>query len=88
VCVTTFRGYQLRNGARRMGSALGSILARTSMPMKEWGSDPDEQLGRPLQIEALVVGGLVMASYLLLLYAFAQMLCHATAFFISFLSWG
>lgn len=56
--------------------------------MKEWGSYPDEQLGRPLQIEALVVGSLVMASYMLLLYAFAQMLYHATEFFISLLSGG
>ncbi|MEQ5789300.1 hypothetical protein J3454_15520 [Erythrobacter sp. NFXS35] len=71
-----------------MGSALGSVLARSPVPMKEWGSYPDEQLGRPLQIEALVVGSLVMASYMLLLYAFAQMLYHATEFFISLLSGG
>lgn len=33
--------------------------------MKEWGSDPDDELDLPLRTEGMAIGGMLLAIYLL-----------------------
>lgn len=42
--------------------------------MKDWGSDPDEESEQGLAIEAILIGLLVIASYLFAAYAIAKSL--------------
>jgi len=56
---------QLRHGSRRMGGALGALLARTSLSVKEWGSDPDEKPDTLLLAEAKAVGAMLLIVYML-----------------------
>jgi hypothetical protein len=48
-----------------MGGALGAILARTSVPMKEWGSNPDDKPDQSLRTEGMAIGVMLLAVYLL-----------------------
>lgn len=50
-----------------MGGALGPLLARSSLPVKEWGSDPDEKQDKLLLAEGVLVGFMVIGVYVLVL---------------------
>jgi hypothetical protein len=59
VCFADRWRFELRNGARRMGAAVGAVLARASLPMR---------LPTLREIEAWAVGGLIvlgMAAYVM-----------------------
>lgn len=71
VHIAEVRGYQLRHGSRRLGCALGAVLAGTSLLMKEWGSDPDEKPDRKLRLEVAVLSVGVLAAYLIVVYHLA-----------------
>ena len=49
-----------------MGGALGPLLARASLPVKEWGSDPDEKPDKALHTEALAIGAMLLVVYILI----------------------
>ena len=59
------------DGAGRLGCALGSVLARTSLLMKEWESDPDPKPNGWLWVEAILLGVTVLAAYLTVAYNLA-----------------
>lgn len=42
--------------------------------MRDWGTDPDEEPDQGLPIEAILIGLLVVASYMFAAYAVAQSL--------------
>jgi hypothetical protein len=70
VCFAQIGRHQLCHGPRRVGGALGPVLARASLPMKEWGSDPEEKPDQWLRLEAVLLGFAVIvacstAAYLL-----------------------
>jgi hypothetical protein len=65
-------GYQLRDGARRLCRAMGSILARSSLPMKDW--DTDDKPDRWLWLEITAAGALVGAGYLGFAFALWNMM--------------
>lgn len=48
-----------------MGGALGALLARASLSVKEWGSDPDEKPNKLLQTEAMALGAMLLVIYVL-----------------------
>ena len=48
-----------------MGRTLGALLARTSLSVKEWGPDPDEKPDKVLLTEAMAVGTILLAVYIL-----------------------
>lgn len=64
VRLSTVRGYQLRDGKGGVGSAVGPFLAGSSLSMKEWGVDPDEEPPRALRIEATLTMLVMLAGYI------------------------
>lgn len=58
-----FGRHQLRDGSRRMGGALGPLLARSSLPVKHWGSEPDGKQDKGLVAEGVLVGSMVLGVY-------------------------
>lgn len=55
VCLAQGRGYQLRNGERWVGSALGSLLAWSSLLMRDWHEeDPDEEAELTVELGVLI----------------------------------
>jgi hypothetical protein len=63
VCFAALWRHQLRDGARRMGSGVGSLLARPSLPVKDWGSEPDEKENKLFLAEGLLLGLTVLGVY-------------------------
>lgn len=53
---------------------MGPVLARPSLPMREWGTDPDEEPDDGLRLEAAVIGASVLAAYGFLAYLLAASL--------------
>ena len=58
-------GFQLGGGT--MGGALGPLLARSSLPVKEWRSDSDEKQDKLLLAEGVLIGCMVIGIYVLVL---------------------
>ena len=52
-----------------MGLALGKILARASLSVREWGSEPEGPVSPAFWLEAIAVGGAVLTIYGLAIYA-------------------
>lgn len=46
---------------------MGPLLARPSLPMKEWGSEPDEKQDKLLLAEGVLVGFMVIGLHVLVL---------------------
>ena len=67
VHVASLGRHQLRDGLRRMGGALGPLLARSSLPVKEWGSEPDGKHDKLLVAEGLAVGFSLLGIYIFML---------------------
>tara|TARA_B110001454_G_C12572227_1_gene372414 strand:- start:561 stop:803 length:243 start_codon:yes stop_codon:yes gene_type:complete len=59
--------HQLRDGSRRMGSALGQVLAGSSLLMRDWEPVPNGRQNLWLFVEATVVGAMVLG-----IFAFAS----------------
>lgn len=57
-----------------MGGTLGPLLARPSLPVKEWGQESDEKQDKLLFVEGLLVGCMVLGVYVLALLEVAQAL--------------
>lgn len=53
---------------------MGAVLARTSLLMKDWGTDPDEKPDRRVWTEAVALGIAVVAAYLAVAYLLAMSL--------------
>ena len=81
VCFAALGRHKLRDGARRMGDTLGPLLAGPSLPVKEWGSEPDEKQDRSLMAEDLLIGFVVLGIYALGLPEFSQALCNCLPIF-------
>jgi hypothetical protein len=52
--------YQLRYGARRLGSALGALLARPSVPVMDHKMGPREKQDRWLLAEGFILGAILL----------------------------
>jgi hypothetical protein len=63
VCFAALWRHQLRDGARRMGSAVGSLLERPSLLIKESVSDCDVKQDKLLLAEGLMIGDIVLGIY-------------------------
>jgi len=59
--------YQLRYGARRLGSALGPLLARPSVPVMEHKMGPKEKQDRWLLAEGFILGAMLLGTLALAL---------------------
>ena len=59
-----------------MGGALGPLLARSSLPVNEWGQESDEKQDKLLLVEGLLVGCMVLGVYVFALLEVAQALSH------------
>jgi hypothetical protein len=57
-----------------MGSALGQVLAGSSLLMRDWEPEPSEQQNLWLFLEAAVVGALVLGTYAFALFEIIQKL--------------
>ena len=59
----------MRYGRRRLGFALGSVLARASVPVKEWGAKSDGPVSPWLWLEAFAWGCAILMIYGFAIYA-------------------
>jgi hypothetical protein len=59
-----------------MGSALGQVLAGSSLLMRNWEPEPDGRQNLWLFIEAAVVGALVLGIYAFALFDIVQTLLN------------
>lgn len=57
-----------------MGSPLGPFLARASLPMREWGSEPDEEPDKQLIAEGYIVGLMLLGVYVIVSLEVAALL--------------
>lgn len=76
VRIAPLRRRQLRDGPRRMGGALGPVLAGSSLLMKDWEPMHDTRQNFWLFVEAAIVGAVVFAIYGLALFEFVGMLLN------------
>ena len=62
----------MRYGRRRLGFAMGSVLARAPVPMKEWGDKSDGPVSLWLWLEAFAWGAATLVIYGFAIYALSS----------------